>query len=140
MEGGSNIDGDESGGVPAGCRHRNSGPPKLVGDGGGDRNRFWKKVLRYYEFPSRGLNIGQRGHREGPQGSQEGARRGLGWGHARDPSGVPVVSLPSFLGDFGGFRDADFLYNFSGIFGALLMAGKPKIQKQQKTAIGNWVH
>src|SRR3954467_14585408 len=76
----------------------------------------------------------------GPQGSQEGARRVLGWGRARDPSGIPVVALPSFLGDFGGFRDADFLYNFSGIFGALLMAGKPKIQKQQKTAIGNWVH
>ena len=85
-------------------------------------------------------SIGQRGHREGPQASQEGAWRALGWGRARDPSGVPVVALPSFLGDSGGFRDADFLYNFSGIFGALLMAGKPEIQKQQKTGTGNWVH
>jgi hypothetical protein len=51
-----------------------------------------------------------------------------------------VVALPSFLGDSGSFRDADFLYNFSGIFGALLMAGKPEIQKQQKTGTGNWVH
>ena len=57
-----------------------------------------------------------------------------------DPSGVLVVALPSFLGVSGGFRDADFLYNFSGIFGALLMAGKPEIQKQQKTGTGNWVH
>src|SRR4051812_19461570 len=70
-------------------------------------------------FPPRALNIGERGHRGGPQGSQEGARRGLGWGRARDPSGVSVVALPSFLGYSGGFRDADFLYNFSGIFGAL---------------------
>src|SRR4051812_9689313 len=82
----------------------------------------------------------RRGHREGPQGTQDGTRRGLGWGRARDPSGVPVVALPSFLGVSGGFWDADFLYNFSGIFGALLMAGKPEIQKQQKTGTGNWVH
>ena len=57
-----------------------------------------------------------------------------------DPSGVLVVALPSFLGVSGGFRDADFLYNFSGIFGALLMAEIPEIQKQQKTGSGNWVH
>src|SRR3954467_12253419 len=67
--------------------------------------------------PPWALNIGQRGHRGGPQGSQEGARRALGWGRARDPSGVPVVALPSYLGDSGGFREADVLYNFSGIFG-----------------------
>ena len=47
---------------------------------------------------------------------------------------------PPFLGDSRGLRDADFLYNFSGIFGALLMAGKPEIQKQQKTGTSNWVH
>src|ERR1041384_2330527 len=88
---------------------------------------------------TRGLNIGEGGHRGDPQGSQEGARRGLGWGRARDPSGVPMVApLPS-LGDSGGFRDADFFNNFSGIFGALLMAGKPEIQKQQKTTTRNWV-
>ena len=34
----------------------------------------------------------RRGHQEGPQGSQEGARRGLGWGRARDPSGIPMVA------------------------------------------------
>src|SRR3954468_7420186 len=46
---------------------------------------------------TRGLNIGEGGHREGPQGSQESARRGLGWGRARDPYGVPVVALPPSL-------------------------------------------
>ena len=71
----------------------------------------------------------RRGHRGGPRGIQEGPWRGLGWGRAKDPSGVPVVApLPSF-GDYAGFRDADFLYNFSRIFGALLIAGKPEIQK-----------
>src|ERR1044071_5776617 len=33
-----------------------------------------------------------------------------------------------------------FLSVFSGFFGALLMAGKPEIQKLQKTSIGSWVH
>ena len=70
---------------------------------------------------SAGVKIGPKGAPGEPQGSQEGARRGLGWGRARDPSGVPVVALPSFLGDSGSFRDADFLYNFSRICGALLM-------------------
>jgi hypothetical protein len=51
-----------------------------------------------------------------------------------------VVALLRSFGDSGSFRDADFLYNFSGIFGALLMVGKPEIQKQQKTGTGNWVH
>ena len=89
---------------------------------------------------SAGTKYRPKGAPRGPQGSQEGARRALGWVRSRDPSGVPVVSLPSFLGDSGGFRVADFLYNFSGIFGALLMAEKPEIQKQQKLGTGNWVH
>src|ERR1041384_7181404 len=91
-------------------------------------------------FPSRGVNIGEGGHREGPQGSQEAPWHGLGWGHARDTSGVAVVApLPS-LGVSGSFRVADFLSDFSRFFGALLMAGKPEIQKQQKTTTGTWVH
>src|SRR3954469_20882165 len=104
-----------------------------------------QRGVREYEicfqgFLLGGKNKGQRGHREGPQGSQEAPWRDLGWGRTRDPSGVPVVAPHSFLGDSRGFRDADFLYIFSGIFGALLMAGKPEIQKQQKTGTGNWVH
>src|SRR3954468_10398249 len=126
--------------VPAGCRNRNSGPPKLDGDGGGDRNCFWEKGFWNQGFLRGGKNRGQRGHREGPRGSQKGRWRGLGLGRARHPPGCLVVALPSFLGDSGSFRGADFLYNFSGIYGALLMAEKPKIQKQQKTGTGNWVH
>src|SRR3954466_3308416 len=36
----------------------------------------------------------RRGHRGDPQGSQEASWRVLGWGRARDPSGVPVVPPP----------------------------------------------
>src|SRR3954463_833555 len=65
----------------------------------------------------RGVNIGEGGHRGDPLGSQEGTWCGPGWGRARDPSRVPVVAPLRYLGDF--------LYNFSVIFGALLMAEKP---------------
>ena len=41
---------------------------------------------------SSGGTYRRRGHREGPQGSQEAPWRGIGWGRARDPSGVPVVA------------------------------------------------
>src|SRR3954468_13477910 len=86
---------------------------------------------------SAGTKYRPKGAPRGPQGSQEGAPRALGWGRARYPSGVPEVALPSFLGDSGGFRDADFLYNFFGIYWAHLIAGKPEIQKQQKIGTGN---
>ena len=49
----------------------------------------------------------RRGHQGDPQGSQEGARRGLGWGRSRDPSGVPVVAPLRCLGDSRSFRVAD---------------------------------
>src|SRR3954467_11954447 len=39
----------------------------------------------------------RRGHRGDPQGSQEAPSRGLGWGRARDPSGVPVVAPSAAL-------------------------------------------
>src|SRR4051812_13498318 len=69
----------------------------------------------------------RRGHRGDTWGSQEASWRGLEWGRTRDPSGVPVVGPLRCLGDSGRFRVPDFLYNFSGIFGAVLMAGEPEI-------------
>src|SRR3954464_6773286 len=99
-----------------------------------------QRIDRGKGFPPRGLNIGEGGHQGDPPRSQEASWRGLGWGRARDPPGLLVVApLPS-LGYSGSFRSADFLSDFSGIFGALLMAEKPEIQKQQKTTTGNWVH
>src|SRR3954465_6543985 len=61
-----------------------------------------------------------------PPVSQEGPWRDLGWGRATCPPGwLGVAPLPSL--DFSGsFRSADFLSDFDGIFGALLMAEKPE--------------
>src|ERR1044072_3252954 len=59
---------------------------------------------------------------------------------ARAPPGLLVVAPLRYFGDSGSFRVTDFLSDFSGFFGALLMDGKPEIQKQQKTATGSWVH
>src|SRR3954463_3687149 len=71
--------------------------PKLDGDGGGDRNCFWEKGFWNQGFLRGGKNRGQRGHREGPPGSQEGAWRGQGLGRAMDDSGVLVVPPLSSL-------------------------------------------
>src|SRR3954468_8894378 len=71
----------------------------------------------------------RRGHQEGPRGSQEGAWRGPGWGRATCPPGCLVVALLPSFADSGSFCCADFLSDFPRFFGALLMAGKPEIQK-----------
>src|SRR3954463_988803 len=85
------------------------------------------------KYRRRGTPRGATGQPGGPLARPRvGTHQGPFW----SPCGRP---LPTF-GVSGGFRDADFLYDFSGIFGALLMAGKPEIQKQQKTRTGNWVH
>ena len=53
MEGGSSVDGDESGGTSLsrqGAVTGTSGPPKLAGDGGGDQKPFLKKCLDIQGF------------------------------------------------------------------------------------------
>ena len=79
----------------------------------------------------------RRGRRGDPPGSQEASWRGLGWGSARDPPGLLVVApFPLFI-----IREASgvliFLSDFSGIFGALLMAGKPEIQNSRKQELAS---
>src|ERR1041384_5608027 len=64
-----------------------------------------------------------------PQGSQEAPWHGLGWGRARDPSGVPVVAPLRCLGYSRSFRVAGFFFSFFGFFGAPLMGGKTHIKK-----------
>src|ERR1041385_4908736 len=49
-------------------------------------------------------------------------------GPFRSPCGGPLRCL----GYSGSFRVTDFLSDFSGFFGALLMAGKPEIQNSRK--------
>src|SRR3954464_9106497 len=101
MEEGSNVDGDESGGTSPSRRGASTGilsPPNLMAMAAEIRIASGEKGSGI-RVSSAGVKIGPKGAPGGPQGSQEGARRGLGWGRARDPSGVPVVALPSFLGD-----------------------------------------
>src|SRR3954470_24405122 len=78
------------------------------------------------------LGVSSVGTKYRPKGAPRGATGQPGGclprprrGRARDPPWTLVGPLPSFLGDSGSFRDSDFLYNFSEIFGALLMAEKP---------------
>ena len=79
---------------------------------------------------------GVRRHQGGPGAPP--ARPGGGPRHqgAWSPGGPP----PALLRPCGSFRNADFLYNFSGIFLAVYVMGKPEIQKQQKTETGTGVH
>ena len=72
---------------------------------------------------------GPGGHLARPGGSP---RRQGAWG----PGGPP----PALLRQGGSFRNADFLYNFSGIFLTVYVTGKTEIQKQQKTETGTGVH
>ena len=77
---------------------------------------------------SRGLG-GPGGHLARPGG---GPRRQAAWG--------PGGPSPAVLWQGESFRNADFLYNFSGIFLAVYVTGKTEIQKQQKTETGTGVH
>src|SRR3954469_2089409 len=78
-----------------------------------EENGNSKSIL---EVSSAATKYRPKGAPRGPQGSQEGARRALGWRRSRDPSGALMVSLPSFLGVSGSFRDADFLYFFQNFW------------------------
>src|SRR3954466_4124726 len=87
------------------------------------------------------LNIGQRVASEGSwggPGAPPARPRGGGGRHqgASAPGGPP----PAVLRAPGRFRNADFLYIFSGIFLAVFVMEKPEIQKQQKTETGTGVH
>src|ERR1044071_9930997 len=79
--------------VLTGCRHRNSGPPKLVGDGGGDRNCFWRKGVWNQGFRDGRINRSQSRAPGGVGPSQEGRRRGQGLGRARHPPGCLLAAL-----------------------------------------------
>src|SRR6187399_1479170 len=58
----------------------------------------------------------------------------------RRPPGPPLAPLWPIFGSSRSFLYADFSYIFPGIFGALLIWGKPEIEKQQKTGTGTVVH
>src|SRR4051812_40128671 len=87
----------------------------------------------------RALNIGQRVTSEGSWGAQAppGAARG---GARHQGASGPGGPSPALLRGPERFRNADFLYIFSGIFLAVFVMEKPEIQKQQKTETGTGMH
>src|SRR3954468_8444844 len=83
-------------------------------------------------MPKGGISGGLGGPGAPPARPGGGPRHQGAW----SPGGPPQA----LLRPCGSFRNADFLYNFSGIFLAVFVMGKPEIQKQQKTETGTWVH
>ena len=77
-------------------------------------------------MPKGGISGGQGGPGAPPPARPGGGPRPQG---AWSPGGPP----PALLRPCGSFWNTDFLYNFSGIFLAVFVTGKPEIQKQQKT-------
>src|SRR3954468_13603780 len=74
-----------------------------------------------------------------PQGGPGAPRRGLG-GPRHQGASAPGGPPPAELRGPGRFRNADFLYIFSGIVLTVFVMEKPEIQKQQKTETGTAVH
>src|ERR1041385_1297705 len=104
-----------------------------------NRGEIAKKGSLFGSFTSREINRRRgaaRGATRGPGAPlarpHPRARREGAWGPGRSPLAP--------LGDSRSFYNADFLLDFSRIFGALLIWGKPEIEKQQKTRTGSGVH
>lgn len=97
-----------------------------------NRDEIAKKVSRLEVFGTRvkympkwGISGGLGGPGAPPAWPGGGPRHQGAW----SPGGPP----PALLRVLGSFWNADFLYNFFGIFLAVYVMGKPEIQKQQKT-------
>src|SRR3954470_22530695 len=100
--------------------------------------RSWKRAL-VPRVLRHALNIRQRVASEGLRGAQAAPRRGLG-GARHQGASAPGGPPPAELRGSGRFRNAYFLYIFSGIFLTVFVMEKPEIQKQQKTETGTGVH
>src|SRR3954471_8267490 len=108
--------------------------------GGGEiEMRSWKRVP-VPRVSRRALNIRQRVASEGTRGAQAAPRRDLGGGGRHQGASAPGGPPPAELRGSGRFRNADFLYIFSGIFLTIFVMEKPEIQKQQNSETGTGVH
>src|SRR4051812_15074080 len=101
--------------------------------------RSRKRVL-VSRVSGRVLNIGQRVTSEGTWGAQAPPPAQPGGGPRHQGAWSPGGPPPALLRGRGRFRNADFLYIFSGIFLAVFVMEKPEIQKQQKTETGTGMH
>ena len=142
MEGGSNVDGDESGGTSPSRQGAGAGilvPRSLmamaaeIGIASGEKGSGVRVSSTDVKYMPKGVARGATGGPGAPPARPRGGRLGR-------PPGAPLAPPPALLWPRGSFRNADFLYNFSGIFLAVYVMGKPEIQKQQKTETGTGVH
>ena len=142
MEGGSNVDGDESGGTSPSRQGADAGilvPRSLmamaaeIGIASGEKGSGIRVSATRCKYMPKGVSRGAKGGPGAPPARPGGGPRGQA---AWSPGGPP----PALLRPCGSFRNADFLYIFPGIFLAVYVMGKPEIQKQQKTETGTGVH
>ena len=104
-----------------------------------NRDEIAKKGSVLEGFGTRGKYMPKGGVSRGPGGPGGHLAWPGGWPRrqgAWGPGGPP----PAALRLRGTFRNADFLYTFSGIFLTVFMTGKTEIQKQQKTETDTGVH
>src|SRR6187399_2304663 len=123
MEGGSNVDGDESGGTSPSRQGAGAGilvPRSLmamaaeIGIASGVKGSGIRvSATRFKYMPKGGHRRSLRGPRR-PPGAAQGGRA------ARAP-GALVPPPPAVLRAHGSFWKADFLYNFSGFFLTVLV-------------------
>src|SRR3954469_3004215 len=99
-----------------------------------------RKKISILGVSSVGVIYRRRGQPGGPPGSQAPPWRGQPLGRATRAPRSLVVALWPHPGDSRMFRHADFLSDFFGIFGEILIVGKPEIENQQKTRTGTEVH
>src|SRR6187399_441040 len=106
-----------------------------------NRDEIAKKSFRLEGFGTRYKYMPKGGIRRGSGGpGAPPPPRGPGGAPPWAPGALCPPPPPAVLWLPGSFWNADFLYNFSGIFLAVLLMGKPEIQKQQKTETGTGVH
>ena len=142
MEGGSNVDGDESGGTSPSRQDAGTGilvPRNLVamaaeiGIASGEKGSGIRVSATGEIYMRRGVTRGGEGAPGAPLGGQ-------GWGRPGWPPGPPLAPLWPHFGFSRSFLYADFFCIFPGIFRALLIWGKSEIEKQQKTGTSTMVH
>ena len=104
-----------------------------------NRGEIAKKGSVLEGFGTRAIYI-KKGVTRGGGGAPGAPWRGQGWGRAGWPPGPPLAPLWPCFGFSRSFLYANFSCIFSGIFWALLIWGKPEIEKQQKTGTGTMVH
>src|ERR1041385_5255591 len=125
---------------PAGCREEVCWCSRSRKRGGGGTEARSRKRVLSSMVSRQGEYIGEGGQPGEPPGVQEPPWRGQPLGRATRAPGDLVVALWPHSGSSRRFLCADFLSDFSQIFGALFIWGKTEIEKQQKTGTGTVVH